>query len=281
MAVRTQLVTGPALARTAAQPAPDPPIWHASNRIAAWLPTGEFHRMFPGVLVYERPGERRYFIPAQSRIWNYSSKGWSSWTARTGSYKRFVEGRWWNETILRDRAYGRYYDIATPALFLPDGVAYVDLYLDVEKRRGRTIVVDRDEWEAFRRHYPLAPELAPLVEVGMHEAARYGPSSWRAALERMEGECRRWVRDQVRRELDALGVTPGRRPLAASDLAILVSRINRLTGAALLPARLAGEPTIQLGHAIFRAMTRDPVRPPRMPLRREHTRPPRRVPTTR
>jgi hypothetical protein len=251
MAVTRQVITGAALVRAAARTVPRPPGWHAPHEIAAWLPTGQFHRLFPAILLYERPGERRYYIPPGSRVFNYSARGWTSWVTRAGSYKRFLDGRWWNETVLQDRAAGRYYDIATPPLFLARGVAYVDLYLDVAKRHGRTEVVDRDEWNRFLRLHPLAPDVTPLVEYGVREAARFGPVSWRAAVDRMEGECRRWVRDQARAYLARRGITPGPRPVDAETLVDFVRYMQELTGARVAPQRLEHTPSEALGRQWF------------------------------
>jgi protein associated with RNAse G/E len=259
MAAQVELVTGSGLVATATREAPLPPGWRGVNRIAAWLPTGDFHRLFPGYLVYEAPGERRYFIPAGSRVWNYSSRGWTSWITKSSSYKRFIEGRWWNETTMRESQGGRYYDIASPVHFLPHGVAYVDLYLDVEKRRGRIHVVDRDEWNAFVRSYPLAPDINSLVEFGMREASHFGPSSWRAALDRMEGECRRWVRDAVREGLAELGIEPNSRALAPEVLDQLLAMVEQRTGARLSRPPLARVPAAELGRHVFQLITREPV----------------------
>ena len=214
--------------------------------------------MFPGVLVYERPGERRYFIPAGSRVWNRTRKGWTSWVARTGSYKRFLDGRWWNETLICDGTVGRYYDIAAPPIFQTAGISYVDLYLDVEKRRGRTTVVDRHEWNMFVDGHPLAPEIGPLVEYGMREARHFGPASWRAAMDRMEGECRRWMRDTVRERLLTLGIAPSTSPLPPAALAAFVTDMDRVLGTRLPRRRLAGVPSMALGRAVFETVTGSP-----------------------
>lgn len=250
------VLTVPTIRQIAAKAPPTPPTPGAGMQIAAWLPTGQFHRLFHGILVYEQANERRYFVPAGSVVWNRTARGWSSWITRSGSYKRFLQNRWWNETLVRNRALGRYYDIATPPLFHEAGVAYVDLYLDVAKRRGHTVVVDRDEWRGFVRRHPVAPELPLLLARATREARHYGPADWSQALDTMENECRRWVAQTVRILLADLGVTPTHRPLEAPVLAELLHRFAERTGAALSPRRYQRTPALELGRVLFQDITR-------------------------
>lgn len=235
--------------------APHPPKDPGGITIAAWLPTGQFHRLFPGILVYDRPGERRYFVPRGSVVWNKTPKGWTSWVTRAPSYKRFLAGKWWAETANHDPLAGRYYDISSPPRFRSDGVTYVDLYLDVEKRQTRTTLLDEDEWQAFLKQQRVDPSLAAQVEAAVREARQYGPRTWRAYIDRMEGECRRWMRDFIRDELAAAGVEPSAKSLPKPVLLLVLDHLEARTGAQVRISQVAWVGSSELGRTLFTLIT--------------------------
>lgn len=257
--------------------APHPPRDPGGITIAAWLPTGQFHRLFPGILVYDRPGERRYFVPRGSVIWNKTPKGWTSWVTRAPAYKRFLADKWWAETANQDPLAGRYYDISSPPRFRDDGVTYVDLYLDLEKRQSRTTLLDEDEWHAFLKQHAVDPELVAQVEAAVREARQYGPRTWRAYIDRMEGECRRWVRDYIRDELAAAGIEPSAKSPPKPVLLQVLDHLEARTGAQVRISQVERVGAAELGRTLFTLIT-DPRGNARTPRLRS-PRPPRRVPS--
>lgn len=247
-----------ALARQTPPPTPTPPP--EGFAIAAWKPAGPFHRLFTGVLVYESPTERRYFIPHGSRVWNWSDGGWSAWRTRHPSFKRFLAGRWWNETLMGDPVSGRYYDIASPPWFHPQGaVGYVDMFLDVQKRRGRLRVLDQREWAAFLLEHPVDREVAQRVGDATAEASRYGAVAWRNAWDRMEGECRGWVKTQVVEAMRDADVKPAPRVLPPTALKAVLDRVGSTTGKTLAPSQFGKTPAERLPRAIYDHLTAVPA----------------------
>lgn len=263
-----------ALARQAppATPTPAP----EGFPIAAWKPGGSFHRLFTGVLVYDSPTERRYFIPHGSRVWNWSAGGWSAWRTRHPSFKRFLVGRWWNETLMGDPVSGRYYDIASPPWFHPQGaVGYVDMFLDVQKRRGRLRVLDQREWDAFLLEHPVDPEVAQQVRDATAEASRYGAVAWRNAWDRMEGECRGWVKTLVVQSMREADVKPAPRVLPPAALAAVLARVGSTTGKTLAPSQFGKTPAERLPRAVYEHLTAVPAPTAAGRPRRARPRPPR------
>ncbi len=255
--VEQRLLGADDLMAIAAQEPPAPPTAAAAGfGIAAWSPDGQFHRLFTGVLVFSAPTERRYFVPRGSRVWNWSPSGWSAWRTRHPSFKRFLAGRWWNETLMGDPAAGRYYDVASPPAFHPKGpVGYVDLFLDVQKRRGRLKVVDQREWEAFLLSHPVAPEVAQQVHDATGEASRYGAVAWRNAWDRMEGECRGWVKALVVEAMREAGAKPTPRVLPPTVAAAVLARLSLATGRRLPPTSFGKTPSERLPRAIYEHLT--------------------------
>jgi len=244
------------LAQLAARPVPTPPTPSADGfAIAAWSPDGEFHRLFHGVLVYESPTERRYFVPHGSRVWNFSHGGWSAWRTRHPSFKRFLIDRWWNETLMGDPTAGRYYDVASPPWFGPMGVGYVDLYLDIQKRRGRLRVVDQREWEAFLLEHPVDDRIHAAVAGAIQEASRYGATAWRNAWDRMEGECRRWVKALVVDAMRGAGAKPSPRVLASDILGQVLDQVAASTGRRLPTTAFGKTPSERLPRSVYEHLT--------------------------
>lgn len=241
----------------AAQDPPAPPTPAADGfGIAAWSPDGQFHRLFTGVLVFSAPTERRYFVPHGSRVWNWSPSGWSAWRTRHPSFKRFLADRWWNETLMGDPAAGRYYDVASPPVFHASGpVGYVDLFLDVQKRRGRLKVLDQREWEAFLLSQPVTPEVAQQVQDATGEASRYGAVAWRNAWDRMEGECRGWVKTLVVEAMREADAKPTPRVLPAPVATAVLARVSQATGHALAPTSFGKTPSERLPRAVYERLT--------------------------
>ncbi len=75
-----------------------------------------------------------------------------------------VEGRWWYPTIYRSEAgtyKGTYVNVGTPMEIEPDGVRYVDLYVDVIRQPDGTVeMVDDDELADARERGDVSDALA-------------------------------------------------------------------------------------------------------------------------
>jgi protein associated with RNAse G/E len=230
--------------------------------IAAWNPDGTFHRMFHGLLVYESPSERRYFVPRGSRVWNWTHGGWSAWRTTHGAFKRFLHDRWWNETLMADASAGRYYDVASPPWFGPARLGYVDLFLDVQKRRGRLRVVDQREWDAFLLDHTVDQAVQAHVRDAAVEASHYGAVAWRNAWDRMEGECRGWVRTLVVETLRETDVKPSSRPLDPERLTHLLDAVGSKTGRRLAEATFGKTPSERLPRSVYEHLTGQGSRAP-------------------
>lgn len=147
-----------------------------------------------------------------SPAWELGVDHWGTWLAQAsgstvttaaGSYlsaaglRLLRSDQWWSVFYMTDQRHSSfsmvYVDIATPVVRAGQTMMFVDLDLDVCRKRGAGVqILDRDEFETHRVRYRYPDHLVRAAEQSVTEVTtllarrrepfRYAPQRWMGAL---------------------------------------------------------------------------------------------------